>query len=177
LESALAAAELQVWGHPYQQGANPAPIPLPVAAPPGEQPPVLPPPNPAIQIVNDEGRIENMYAKSDAAVTLLRAFLDAIQRQPLPVPERDWTQLPDRQPPKEEYAVWLNRSLLVDVLGRALDQRSIRLADIQGWSDELRTRAVLEHPGDWIAITRDDFVFDYLVDRRRALDLAVTPST
>jgi hypothetical protein len=93
------------------------------------------------------------------------------------VPERDWTQLPDRQPPKEEYAVWLNRSLLVDVLGRALDQRSIRLADIQGWSDELRTRAVLEHPGDWIAITRDDFVFDYLVDRRRALDLAVTPST
>lgn len=71
-----------------------------------------------------------------------------------------------------EFALWLDVELLEQLLSGPLDQHSIRLRDLQSWSEEVRTRAVLDHHGDWIAVTRDRGVFDYLIDRRRSLDVA-----
>lgn len=179
LESALALAELQSWGHPYQPlpapPTSPPPIPLQVAVPDNDQPPQIPPMSGQVRVVNDEGRIEQS-SSPQPAISMLVSFLAGIQRELPPPGEPDWSPLPGADPPRVELAVWLDPKELESLLGDALDQRSIRLGDFQGWSDDLRARAVFEHPGDWVAITRDDFVFDRLIDRRQLLELAAQQS-
>jgi hypothetical protein len=176
LESALAMAELQTWGHPYQAlpapPAGPPPIALPVVVPGNDQLPQIPPMSGQVRVVNDEGRIERSPSPQPA-IDMLVSFLAGIQRESAPPGETDWSPLPAADPPRVELAVWLDPKRLEGLLGDALDQRSIRLGDFQGWSDDQRARAVFEHAGDWIAITRDDFVFDRLIDRRQFVELAI----
>jgi hypothetical protein len=78
--------------------------------------------------------------------------------------------LPDSDPPLAEDASWLTAEILEDVLVESLDPRPLHLSDLQGWSEEVRLRAVLEHPGDWLAVVREDYTFDRLIDRRQALE-------
>jgi hypothetical protein len=176
-ESALAAAELHVWGHPYEQVPAATPDPVPIVTVPTDQLSQVPAHSGRVRIVNDDGRMETAYSAPEAAVMdLLRDFLAAIQRGQAPDSDPDWTDLPESDPPMVEFAMWLDVELLEQLLSGRLDQHSIRLRDLQSWSEEVRTRAVLEHQGDWIAVTRDGGVFDYLIDRRRSFDLAASGS-
>ena len=167
-ESALAAAELNVWGHPYDV---PAPTPdvtgtIVIERPPGRPPLQLPPfpGNKGSRIVNAEGRLVGWGGSPEPAALLLRSFLDAIQR-PLPPPSNDW-QVLRSTPSVAECAMWLTGALIDQVLVGSLEKRSVRLHDYQGWSDQLRIRALVEHSGDWVAVTRENGVFDRLINRR-----------
>jgi hypothetical protein len=186
LESALAAAELSLWGHPYEErGGQIAQLP----ALPGQPPPTFPPFSQrdvwGRQIVNDEGRIVWAGSNPQPAADLLRYFLDAVQRPAVPVvqppavtPHSEWEVLPSSSPPLAEYAAWLSAELLDDVLMESLDRQSLRLSDLQGWSADIRVRAVLEHIGNWVGVVRDEKVFDRLIDRRQVLEqLARQPAS
>jgi hypothetical protein len=181
LESALAAAELRLWGHPYvgpdvQPGGQIPQLHVSlVPALPGQPPP--PPTIPGFgdpahgspRIVNDEGRIVVWQTDPGAAAAdLLRHFLDTVQR-PTTTPRPEWEELPSN-PSLSEYAVWLTADLIEDVLDDSLDERSVRLSDLQGWNEDLRLRAILEHPGEWVSVIRDQSVFDRLIDRRQVLE-------
>jgi hypothetical protein len=108
------------------------------------------------------------WESPEPAANLLRHFLDAVQR-PAVAAHADWQALPS-SPNLSEYAVWLTAESLEDALGDALDRRSLRLADLQGWSEELRLRAVLEHPAEWVTVVRDENVFDRLINRGQVLE-------
>jgi hypothetical protein len=177
LESALAAAELRLWGHPWvgpdvQPGAQQPQLQLSLHPPaPGQHPPAIPgfgdPTLGLLQIVDDEGRVLSGEYPEPAA-NLLRHFLDAVQR-PAVTAHPEWQVLPSN-PNLSEHAVWLTAESLEDALGDALDRRSLRLADLQGWSEEFRLRAVLEHPAEWVTVVRDETVFDRLINRGQVLE-------
>lgn len=172
-ESALAAAELNVWGHPYDL---PSPIPGTVASiviPRAAGSPVqnIPPfsKDRGFRIANAEGRLEGCQRGSpEGAALLLKSFLDAIQR-PIQAESDDW-QVLGSTPSIAEYAVWLTGTLIDQILVGSLEKRSVRLHDYQGWNEQLRVRAFLEHPFDWVAVTREDGVFDRLINRREMLE-------
>lgn len=171
-ESALAAAELNVWGHPYDLPgpvpgtAGPIVIPRPVGSPLQDIPPFAE--ARGFRIANAEGRLEGWQGSPEGAALLLRAFLDAIQR-PIPAQSDDWQEVGATKS-VVEYAVWLTGALIDQVLVGSLEKRSVRLHDYQGWSEQLRVRALVEHPGDWVALTREGDVFDRLMDRREILE-------
>jgi hypothetical protein len=168
-ESALAAAQMHVWGHPYDDtnelqipfGMDPNNPAVPLAAPPFRN---------WAAIANDEGRITlKDWPSPEPAATLLRAFLTAIQRPPPQFPPEEWQSLSS---PVQvvEYAVWLNGRMMGEVLRDSLNPRSIKLSDWQTWSNEVRTRAVIEADGHWVAVTRDDGIFDRLINRRALVE-------
>jgi hypothetical protein len=166
-QSAFAAAELHVWGHPYDDVTQTLPVP----PRPGGMPMDIQSFSSQAQnvaIVNDEGRMLQ-WGGPEAAAALLRAFLDAVQRPGLAAPSPEWQQLPSDLP-RCEYSVWLTGALLDGVLHDSLDKRSLRLHDLQGWTEALRTRAVLEHSRNWVAVTRDEAIFDRLINRQQALE-------
>jgi hypothetical protein len=163
LESAYAAAELRLWGHPYDERGDQIPA---LRALPGQQPTTIsgfaatchP------EILNDEGRLPGHTASE-----LLKSFLDANQRSAYPAKE-GWQPLASADPTLAEYAEWLTGDMVETVMADSLTKRSVRLSDLMGWSDQVRLRAVVEQPGDWVAITRDDGVFERLIDRREVLE-------
>jgi len=162
-ESALAAAELSVWGHPYDMG------PIAIPRPPGSPLPPIPSipsfaESQSYRIVDENGRFDY----PEAAARLLREFLDAIQR-PVPAPSDDWQEL-SSTPNVAEYAVWLTGALIDQVLVGSLEKRSVRVHDYQGWSEQLRVRAFVEQLGDWVAVTRENGAFDRLINRREILE-------
>jgi hypothetical protein len=177
LESALAAAELRMWGHPFVDpdiGQGPPPQHPLIPAPTGRghvAPPIPGFVDPALgnkQIVDDEGRVLS-FGGPEPAADLLRSFLDAVQRPPMATPHPQWQPLPSA-PTLVEYAIWLTGELLEDVLDDSLDVRFLRLPDVQGWTEAIRLRAVVEHSGDWVALVDDEHAFDRLVDRRSVLE-------
>lgn len=165
-ESALAAAQLRVWGHPYDAAGR---ITIPGKLDPNSQPAAIDPLRQGVTIADAQGRLTDAWGPEPAA-ELLRWFLDAIQRPPGAQPASEEWQLLGSAPVVEEFAVWLTGSLVTDVLGSSLDPRSVRLNDWQAWSKEVRTRAVLEAEGRWVAVTRDDRIFYRLIDRHEALE-------
>jgi hypothetical protein len=168
-ESALAAAELNVWGHPYD-----VPGTIIVGVPPGQvQIPGFVENGP-IRISNEEGRLVGWGDSPEPAANLLRSFLNAIQRPaPIPIPSDDWQEL-ETTPKVAEYAVWLTGSLVDQVLVDSLEKRSVRLQDYQGWSDQVRIRAFVEHSGDWVAVTREGGAFDRLINRSEIVERMAT---
>lgn len=121
-----------------------------------------------IKIVNDDGRVEDWQASPQPAADLLKVFLDGVQAPALPVPEQGWETLPissSHPAPLIEHAEWLTGQLVEDVLGKDLQTRSIRERDLQGKNPADRARLVLEHPHRWIAIVRDEGIFDRIIDR------------
>jgi hypothetical protein len=168
-EAALAGAELVLWGHPYAVPGGEFTIDVnrPWAAAPLMQIGAFSP-SPWVRVVNSEGRVEGPQGSADPAAGMLRSFLDAVQRPGPALPE-GWVLLPsDTQ--LGEYAVWLSGALVEQVLKESLDRRSIRVNDFQGWSDRERIRAMVEHPGEWVAFTRPDGGFDRLVRRREVTE-------
>jgi hypothetical protein len=150
LEAALAHAESAVWPqHPPGMSV--------VAAGP--------------IISNDDGRLEWPGGSPEPAAQLLRAFLDEIQLAPAAaMPSDDWQALPASNPPRTEHAQWLTAAALEQILGPALDQSSISLTELHR-SDELtKARLLLAQSGRWLALTREDRIFDRLVDRLSITD-------
>lgn len=80
------------------------------------------------------------------------------------VPE-GWELLPATHPPKIEHAVWLTAAALEQMLGSALERSSLNLTELQRSSDLVAARLLASQPNRWVALTRDDRVFDRLVDR------------
>lgn len=167
-ESGLAAAELHVWGHPYDDASG---LAIPWKQLPSGQLMEIPAFREWAVIADAEGRIVTSdWPSPEPAAALLRSFLDAVQRPAVPAPPSPGWQVLPSEPKVAEHAVWLTGVLIDDVLRDSLDRRSIRLQEWQGWTDEIRARAVLEHEGRWVAVTRDEFVFDRLIDRARILE-------
>jgi hypothetical protein len=167
-ESGLAAAELHVWGHPYDDVAG---LVIPYKQLPGNQPMEIPAFREWAEIVDPEGRLVTRdWPSPEPAAQLLRSFLDAMQRPAVPAPPSPvWETLPsDAQ--IAEYSEWLTGAIIEDVLRDSLDKRSIRLEAWRGWTDEIRARAVLEHENRWMAVTRDEGIFDHLIDRAQILE-------
>lgn len=170
-ESARAAAELQVWGHPYGHTAPGQSIAFGLDA---SGMPVTVLPNGSggsPEIANLQGRTVDWQGSPEPAAQWLRAFLSAIQgRVAPPVPDHaDWVDLPST-PGVWERGAWLNTRGIAGLLGPGLLHPVIREADLQGWSDPLRLRAVVELRGDWVAVLGEAGRLDRLIDRRAALE-------
>jgi hypothetical protein len=151
-ESALAAAEVAMWGSPMMD---------PPVGRFGE----------AFRIVDSRGRVVPTLGQSDgeAAASLLRGFLSGVQRTVAPPASGDIWQPLRSAPSVFEQAEWLDGQRLAAVLGDALDQTSISLGDWRSWSNQHRVRAVVESEGRFVAVTADG-MFDGLVDRGRLLE-------
>jgi hypothetical protein len=149
LEAAVAQAEAKIW-----------PKPLPGLA------------APFTLIANEQGRLEWPGGNPEPAADLLRAFLDEMQ---LPagaaIPASgEWETLPGSSPPKLERAQWLTAGQLEQIMGTALDQSSVRIADLHMSDDATKAALLVAQSGRWIALTREDRVFDRLIDRARILE-------
>ena len=144
----------------------------PLKRDPSQSPVQIPAFNESWAITNADGRIEGKYGPTaePAAALLLRAYLDVLQRPSSPDPtDENWQTLPSK-PKVSEYSVWLTGALAEDVLRGSLKQQSINLSDWQTWSDEARTRAVVEAEGAWVAVTRDRRTFDTLINRNELVE-------
>jgi hypothetical protein len=73
-----------------------------------------------------------------------------------------------------EYAQWMNRRNLQELLGERLNMAVVRRADINGKSESKKIRAVLLQEGDFVALVNEGNRFDRLVDRRALMERAVT---
>jgi hypothetical protein len=167
-ESGLAAAELHVWGHPYDDVSG---LLIPWKQLPGGQQMEIPAFREWADIADAEGRIVTRdWPNPEPAAQLLRSFLDAVQRPAVPAPPSSGWQVLPSDAGVAEYSEWLTGALVDDVLRESLDKRSIPLHAWQGWTDEIRARAVLEHESRWVAVTRDEGVFDHLIDRAQILE-------
>lgn len=158
LEAAFAHGEALVWPEPLPPG------------PAGVSP---------IVVSNDQGRIEWHGGAPEPAAQLLRAFLDLIQA-PAPAALQNpegWETLPSSAPPKVEHADWLTAADLERIMGNALDQSSLRLTDLQFSDDTKKAALLVAQSGQWVALTRDDRVFDRLVDRMTVLELIAQRAT
>ncbi len=150
LEAALIHAESTLW-----------PLPLPGMA--------FPPGGPTIS--NDNGRLEWPGGGVEPAAQLLRAFLDSIQIDAAVAQQSDeWVILPGRSPPKAEHARWLTAADLEQIMGPALDPASISLADLQRSDETTKARLLVAQRGRWLAVTRDERIFDRLIDRLSIID-------
>jgi hypothetical protein len=147
-EAALAHAQATIW---------PEPVPPLVAVPSG----------PAIS--NDHGRIEAFGPQP--AADLLRAFLDAIQHVPMPSFVEGWEILPATNPPKIEHAAWLTAVGLEQIMGSALHRSSLPLTDLHRSDDVVRARLLAFQTSRWVTVTRDERVFDRLVDRVKVIEV------
>lgn len=144
LEAALAHAEASVW-----------PVPLP--------PPASYPTSPLVS--NEDGRLELLPGNPEPAANLLRSFLREIQGDATPaLPAEEWVTLPGAAS-KIEHARWLTASDLEQIMGPALDQSSINLTELYCADEVCKARLFVSHTMRWVPLTREERVFDRLVDR------------
>lgn len=142
LEAAFAKAANELWGDPQ---AN----------------------NFAINIASKEGRLEQ-YGSPDAAADLLKDFLKAIQGgEPGPT----WVDLISSQPtPVRERAQWLSARDIEEVLGDSLTSASIPMGLLQAKPSAEQAALIMAQEGRWIALVRDDSIFDRLIDRDQIIE-------
>jgi hypothetical protein len=146
-EAALAHAEAAVWPQLPPDAAD---------LPPGLAP----------TISSDRGRLVWMGDNPEPAAQLLRFFLDQIQRDPIGVPPDDqWQPLPNRVPPKVEHARWLAAADLEQIMGTSLRTSAVSEVELQRGDETTKARLLVGQPGRWVALTRDERVFDRLIDR------------
>jgi hypothetical protein len=147
LEAALVNAEAAVWPPP-PAGADLQP-------------------NTAPNIISsDRGRLVRMNNDPEPAAQLLRVFLDQIQRDWVGVPPNDqWETLPNATPSKIEYARWLAAADLEQIMGASLQTSNVSEVELQRGDETTKARLMVAQRGRWVALTRDERVFDRLVDR------------
>jgi hypothetical protein len=171
--TALAAAQPWLRGARLEAEAanvgrqpNPSMPPMPVA--PGAAPPTVPP-----DVDEWWAGVRSGSIPGDPLL-VAQQFLAWVQWQP-PVPTADpesgWLRLPDRPgtPTTWEHAAWLRSSDLTDGLLRGAVQPESFVVDDRSWTDEQRVRAVVDAPGEFVALVTPSRRFDRLVDRRSLL--------
>jgi hypothetical protein len=72
-----------------------------------------------------------------------------------------------------EYAQWMNRRNLGELLGENLNMAVVDREEIKGKSESKKIRAVLLQDGNFVALIKDGDRFDRLVDRRALMERAV----
>ena len=144
-EAALAHAEAAIWPPPPPGVADLPPAPI---------------------ISSDRGRLVQMGDDPEPAAQLLRAFLDQIQRDPIGLPPGDqWQTLPNAAPPKVEHALWLAAADLEQIMGTSLQTSAVSEVELQRGDETTKARLLVAQRGRWVALTRDERVFNRLVDR------------
>jgi hypothetical protein len=149
LECALTHAEYQIWSPPPPES--------------WQRP----------RITNAEGRLEWSNNDPEPAAKLLRAYLDIVQRSGT-VLDAEWVALPSSPqkigPQKIEHARWLSPRELEDILSFSLERASVDLTQLLIGSDVAKARLLFVSEGEWLAVTRQDGVFDRLINRRQILE-------
>jgi hypothetical protein len=69
-----------------------------------------------------------------------------------------------------EYAQWLNRTILGELLGENLHTAALNEARINGKPESVKIRAVLFLKGDLVALVKENERFDQLIDRRALME-------
>jgi hypothetical protein len=96
----------------------------------------------------------------------MRAFIQQVQA-PSPGPDR--VELPST-PGQYEHAEWLAPALVEDVFQRVMATGEIHAAALMERPEAERARLILERPGRYVALTREDGRFEGLVDRYEVLE-------
>ena len=162
LESALAHAEAAVWSKPVQRMKDYQNTPnVPVVS-------------------NDQGRLIWQHpgqpvlpgGDPEPAAEILRRFLDKIQLLIAPPGDDEWESLPST-PPKSgrfERARWLKPADLQQIMGPVLDHSAVSIAELQRSDEATKARILVSQASSWVALTRDDCVFDRLVNRTSIIE-------
>jgi len=117
-------------------------------------------------ISSNRGRLVEAGDNPEPAATLLRTFLDQIQRDPIgSQPDDQWEALPKSIPRKVELARWLSAADIEQIMGPSLQTSAISELELQRGDDTTKARLLLAQRGRWVAVTRDERVFDRLIDR------------
>lgn len=117
-------------------------------------------------INSDRGRLVLwMGDNPEPAAQMLRSFLNQIQRDLVGVPPDDWQALPNAMPLKVEHARWLAAADLEQIMGTALQTSAVSEVELQRGDETTKARLMIAQRGRWVALTRDERVFDRLVDR------------
>ena len=88
-----------------------------------------------------------------------------------PAPGGEWVELNGNR--FYEYAQWVNRRSLEELLGEELDRSFVHREDLRGKSEQKKVRMVLLEEGDFVAIVKEENRFDRLVNRRTLMETAV----
>jgi hypothetical protein len=136
-------------------------------------------------VTSPTGRLGRQFDPSDPepSVWLLRTFLQRIQWPPEagaaplvpPPPVAPLPNAPDWVPINEanqtrEHATWLTSDLLEEILGEELKFSHVGTETLRGKSSGEQVRQVLAQSGRYVAVTREEFRFDYLIDRSLLLE-------
>jgi len=80
-----------------------------------------------------------------------------------------WTYL-NSTPPTYEHAQWMNGELLETSLGSNLNTSYIRSSELLGKPAKEQVELILSVPGKYVAVTSDNYRFEYLLDRASVLE-------
>jgi hypothetical protein len=141
--------------------------------------------HPDVRITPPSGRLVNDRLPLNdprPSLDLLQAFLQAIQhpsKQMVPgfTPKvdppapaaTDWVKV-DEEDDISEHAAWLTSALLEDILGDDLDFSHVAFDALQGKSRSEQIRLVLGQTVRYVAVTREELRFQYLIDRSILLE-------
>jgi hypothetical protein len=131
---------------------------------------------PLINITSREGRLaanpaSTAYAE-DPSDLILQHFLEEIQLPYIPDTEQDaWVQIPNRN--EFEYAIWLDASLLKELLGKDLVASYMRSSDLRGKPNSEQVKIMVSEPTPYIALTLEDGKFEELIQRQPLLERVV----
>ncbi len=147
LEAAFVKAANETWGDPQVDNFN-------------------------IRVANQEGRLEYSLGGPDAAADLLKNFLQANQKVSAGPSGLNWVTLPTSpgQPPRDEHAQWLSAGNVEAVLGSSLVRVALPMLSLQSKPPAEQVALIMAQEGRWIALVREDRVFDRLIDRDRIVE-------
>ncbi len=132
--------------------------------------------NNGAQFVGENGRLGDQYdpTNSFVSINLMREFLQRIQAPIVPPGEdtSEWAYL-ESTPPNFEHARWMNGGLLEKRLGSNLNTIYIRSSELRAKPAKEQLEMLLSMPGQFVAVTTDDYRFEYLLDRSALLEQAV----
>jgi hypothetical protein len=143
-------------------------------------------PNSTSVVASSTGRLGYQFNPGDPepSIKLLKAFLQRIQwppepgapplvPPPLPAPPSldapGWVLINETSQTRE-HATWLTSTLIEDILSEELSFSHVGYEDLQGKSRGEQVRLVLAQTGRYVAVTREDLRFEYLIDRSLLLE-------
>ncbi len=125
------------------------------------------------QISSETGRLGYVYDLKGpgASINLLQEFLQRVQAPSTPPDTNtlDWAFL-DTTPPSFEHAQWVTGELLEGILGNYLNTGYVRSSELRAKPAKEQSQMIVSMTGEYVAVTTDDYRFEYLLDRHLLLE-------
>lgn len=126
------------------------------------------------KVITDNGRLGDPSHPFDpsqiqASINLLREFLQRAQSPTLLPDTKEWVFL-NSVPPVYEHAHWINGELLEQIVGDNLQIDYLRSSELRAKSAKEQSSLVAAMTGHFVAVTNDEYRFEYLIDRQLLLE-------